>query len=340
MTRADARILVKLTVGLSFVLAAVALCFGLPAVNSGPHDLKLAAVGRGEAVAQLEHGIARGAPGDFRFYAYQDEHAAREAIERRSVVGALIVTGGAPRVLVASAGGLTIAQGLRQLAPGIERLSRHETRVEDVVPYTSADPRGAGITSMALPLILAGILAATALPMLFPRAVVSQVVGAILSALLAGVVLALVLRFALESIDQRVVAVAGGLALGVVAISLPALGLQATIGRAAFAVVPATMLVVGNALSGIANSPAWLPSPWGTIGQLFPPGANATLLRSNAYFGGHGTSRAVTVLGCWTFGGFVLLCLGPVGARLRRRTARGSLSPATARADKLARVAP
>jgi hypothetical protein len=61
-----------------------------------------------------------------------------------------------------------------------------------------------------------------------------------------------------------------------------------------------------------------LPAPWGTVGQLLPQGANATLLRSTAYFGGAGAAAAILVLCCWAAVGLSMVVIA--GARQSRRT--------------------
>jgi hypothetical protein len=53
----------------------------------------------------------------------------------------------------------------------------------------------------------------------------------------------------------------------------------------------------------------------GTLGQYLPQGANATLLRSTAFFGGAGGGAAVAVLTCWAVAGVVPIVI----AGLRRR---------------------
>jgi hypothetical protein len=53
----------------------------------------------------------------------------------------------------------------------------------------------------------------------------------------------------------------------------------------------------------------------GTLGQHLPQGANATLLRSTAFFAGAARGAAVTVLTCWAVAWVVLIVI----AGLRRR---------------------
>jgi hypothetical protein len=46
-----------------------------------------------------------------------------------------------------------------------------------------------------------------------------------------------------------------------------------------------------------------------------PQGANATLLRSTAYFSGAGATTAVVVLSCWALAGAALIVIAGVRQR-------------------------
>jgi hypothetical protein len=50
-----------------------------------------------------------------------------------------------------------------------------------------------------------------------------------------------------------------------------------------------------------------------------PQGANATLLRSTAFFDGAGATMAIVVLTCWTLAGAGLIVLAAVGDGRRAR---------------------
>ena len=73
--------------------------------------------------------------------------------------------------------------------------------------------------------------------------------------------------------------------------------------------------------SGIAGSAAWLPSGLGTAGQILPPGAAGTLVRSAAYFGGSGGLTAGLTLATWIVVGLVLFVTGMRRAAVSTREA-------------------
>jgi len=50
----------------------------------------------------------------------------------------------------------------------------------------------------------------------------------------------------------------------------------------------------------------------GTLGQWLPQGANATLLRSTAFFDGGGATTAIAVLTCWAIAGVALIVVAAV----------------------------
>ncbi len=86
------------------------------------------------------------------------------------------------------------------------------------------------------------------------------------------------------------------------------------------------VFLFGNPISGVAAAPELLPQPWGTIGQLLPPGAGATLLRSEAFFHGAGSAAPLWTLVAWAAIGLLLVAIGrtpvaanSIAARARRK---------------------
>jgi hypothetical protein len=187
------------------------------------------------------------------------------------------------------------------------------------VPLPADDPRGAGLAAAALPIALGGVLPAVVLTRTFRRRPGVRLGAAAGLAVAVGATVTAVLRFWFGSLTADgwadLVRVSLGLSLGLAAISLALLGLEAVAGRAGLGLGAAVVLLLGNPLSGLPSAPELLPDGWGTLGQLLPPGANGTLLRSTAYFDGAGAARPVLVLSCWVAAGLLLYAVAVLSAR-------------------------
>ena len=68
------------------------------------------------------------------------------------------------------------------------------------------------------------------------------------------------------------------------------------LGAAGSLVTMLVIMLLGNPSSGGSNGSNYLPDFWNTIGPYLPPRNAFILLRNNIYFGGNGTSQALTVL--------------------------------------------
>jgi hypothetical protein len=114
------------------------------------------------------------------------------------------------------------------------------------------------------------------------------------------------------------------MALFALAVAGAVAGLGALLDRAGLALGALLVFLVGNALSGVSSAAELLPQPWGAVGQLLPIGAGATMLRSVAYFDGHGSAAAATVLTAYAVVGLILVAAG------RRGLSRSSAQVASA----------
>lgn len=302
----DRKKLVAVVLGLSAVIGLMLLAFVLPSVNSGPHELKLGIAGPAQATTRISASLEASKPGAFDTQDFADADALRDAIRNRDVVGGIVVDATGPHVLIATAGGTPIAQTLTAVAGGLSDASGTEVPVEDVVPLTADDPTGAGLTALALPLVFGGIMPAVVLVQLFPRSIAKRVLGAVGVAVVAGFALTAILQFGTNSLDGNYLLTALALTMGISAISLPILGLESLLGMKGFALGAVTMMFVGNPLSGMATTAAWLPAGWGALGQLLPPGAAGASVRSMAFFDGHGAAAPLLVLVCWIAVGIAL----------------------------------
>jgi hypothetical protein len=322
-SRAPARRVIAVAV-LVPLLAALALwAFAWPAARTAPRDLPIGVAGPATATAQVEQQL-RQREGAFEIHRYADEAAARDAIEDRTVYGAVVVTPQGPELLTASAASPFVAQMLQQTVT--EQASAAGTRIRtvDVVAAPEKDPRGSALNASVLPLALAGIAAGSAVTLLGLRGV--RAVAALLTAsALVGVAAAAVAHSWLGVLTGDWWAEAGTLGLATLAVSGAVAGLAALLGPAGIGLGAGVVMLFGNPFSGATTAPQMLPEPAGAIGQWLPPGAGTTLLRSVSFFDGAAAAGPALTLTWWAALGLGAVLLG---SALKART------PSTEPAEK------
>ena len=90
---------------------------------------------------------------------------------------------------------------------------------------------------------------------------------------------------------------------------------------------------MGNPFSGVTSAPELLPDAIKHLGQALPPGAGANLLRSTAYFDGHGAAAHLAVLLTWAVLGFAAIVIGQhTSIRFATHSARRSAPTPSRRA--------
>jgi hypothetical protein len=282
------------------VQALLVAAFAWPAVETEPRDLPVVVAGPAPAVAAIRQQLPAEA---FALRTVADAGAADQALRDRTAYAAFIVGPSGAELHVASAASPVVAQLLTQ------RAQASGTPVVDIVPIDPDDPRGAGFAASFLPLVLTGLIAGVLLAFLVPgwRA---RMAGLFTYAVLAGLVGAWMFQSAFGILPGSYLGVAGAIGLTSLAIAASVTGLAAVLGVAGVPLAALLVFVVGNPLAGVSAAPELLPQPWGQIGQLIPPGAGGTLLRSTAYFDGAGGAGAAWTLGAWAVVGLVLVLIG------------------------------
>ncbi|MFJ9041730.1 ABC transporter permease [Streptomyces sp. NPDC102406] len=306
------------------LIAALALwAFAWPAARTAPRELPIGVAGPVAATTPLAEQL-RAREGAFDVHRYADERAARAAIEGRVVYGAVVAAPDGLRLLTASAASPVVAQLLRQ-AVAERAPERAKVTTVDVVPAPAGDPRGAALSSSVLPLALAGVAGGaivTALRLRGVRAVVTLLVAAAV----VGVVAAALTHTWLGVLTGDWWAEAGVLALSSLAVAATVAGCAALLGPAGIGVGALTMVLLGNPFSGVASAPQLLPEPVGALGQLLPPGAGGTLLRSVAYFDGARAAAPALTLAVWALLGLTAVLLGALRGRRQDAAATESAS--------------
>ncbi|MDI5980676.1 hypothetical protein [Amycolatopsis magusensis] len=309
---AVARAVVLLTTAISVLLIA----FAWPSVRSSVHDVPIAVAGPATAVGQIGAALDQRLPGGFEITEVADTAAAEQLIRDRQVYGAIDLSSGSPRIITASAAGAAVAQTLQGIATGLGQATGTSptVAVRDLVALPADDPRGAGLAAGALPLVMGGLLAGLLLTRLV-RGTARQVIGALAFASTSGLAVAAILQFWFGSLGGSYAANSGAVALTIAATSVSILGLASLLGYVGFGLGAVTMMLIGNPLSGTATAPEMLPGWSGELGRLLPPGAGGQLLRSTAFFDGHGATHPVVVLVTWLTAGVVLCLAGGLRAR-------------------------
>lgn len=306
---------------LTAVVSVLLIAFTWPSVRSEVHDVPIAVAGAPAAVEDVTTRLDSAAPGAFDVTAVSDTAAAQDAITHRDVYGAIDVSGSEPQVLIASAASPVIAQSLRSVAAslgGSPTASSAAVGVSDVVPLPAEDPRGAGLAAASLPLVIGGLLAAVALTNLV-AGTSRRLVGALAYSVTAGLAITAILHFWFGALGGSYWADTAAVTLSIATTASVVLGLELLLGAPGIAVGSVLMMLIGNPLSGASSAPEMLPGFSGELGQLLPPGAGASLLRSVSFFDGNGAAGHVVVLTCWLAAGLALVVLG--GIRRSRESA-------------------
>jgi hypothetical protein len=316
-----------LVLGVTALLALVVAAFAWPASQVAPRHLPVVVVGPLDAAFALQQATAHTGPDPLDVTAVESRAAAVAAIEDREAYAAVVPGPEGTELLTASAASPAVAQALQQLTAGLAAADPGSPAptTTDVVPLPPDDPRGLVFNAGSLPIVLGGLLTG-AVVALRVRGGGAQVVTALGIAVAGGLAVVAVLQGWLGALAGNAWANAGVVALGVAATGLALVGLHRVLGLPGLGAGAALVLLLGNPLSGVTTAPELLPGGWSTLGQLLPPGATGTALRSTAFFEGNGAAAPLLVLGCWALAGAAL-------ALLPGRAPRREAAPEVVRAE-------
>ena len=311
----------RIGAALAAIVAVVVIAFLWPSFTASAKNLPVVLVGPTAQTTAVEMALSAASPGTFAFTVVPDRAKAIASIEQRKDYGA-VVLGASPEVLTASAANPTIAQLLAGLAPILQQqraaaaAAQHapaaangSVKIVDVAPLLPTDPRGSTIGASSFPLVLGGILGGVIIALtvvgVWRRYAALGIYSVAGSAAITGV-----LQCWFGALAGEYFVNAGAIALVLLGIGGVMLGAAALVGRAGVAVGPIIFLLGANPISAAALPIEFLASPWGAIGQWFPPGAGATLLRYLSYFPKADLSFPWLVLAGWAVLGLLLGLLG------------------------------
>ncbi|HXR43348.1 MAG TPA: ABC transporter permease, partial [Pseudolysinimonas sp.] len=202
-----------------------------------------------------------------------------------------------------------LQQAVAARLPAGATAPRVTVSVTDVVPLVAADPRGAGLAAAAFPLVLGGMLGGIGITLVLVGAL-RRLVALGVYVVIAGIAVAAVMQGWFGVLQGPYVLNAAVVALSLLAIGAPIVGFAALVGTRGVAIGPILFLLIANPMSSATQPIEFLPAPWGAIGQWFPPGAGATLVRDSSYFPDADTLFPWLVLACWAAAGVILALAG------------------------------
>ncbi|MBT1188929.1 hypothetical protein HET69_34325 [Streptomyces sp. CJ_13] len=289
--------LVRVLVALA--IAAVMQCLFTVNYMSSAHepvatDMPFGAVGPSPLLAATQRNLS------LKVSQYPDEQAAKDAIDRAEIYGALIPGPSSNTLLVvptlSDVAPLDLAANFEVAAKKLGQ----PLAVQQYAPHPLAkkDPFGLVPSLMLIPLLVGGYMASTMLRAVTGSATGRRRLTAILGfSVLAGLLVNLVVGLWLRGYPlEKFWIVWPILSLVIAGVAAVAAVLQKLLGAAGTLVTVIVVMLFGNPSSGGANGVPYLPAFWTDIGPFLPPRNAYILLRNTIYFDGHGTTQALVVL--------------------------------------------
>src|SRR5256885_4759280 len=134
-------VLAPIAAGLLVLVTLLGL-IGTAIRDPRPHDIPVGVAGPPPAVAQITDAFSSKAPGTFQFTAYTSEDQARAALDARDVDAVLVLTAGAPKLIIAGAAGDAITGLTTAAFTQVFSAQGAQLAVEVTHPFASGDPHG------------------------------------------------------------------------------------------------------------------------------------------------------------------------------------------------------
>ena len=287
-----------------------------------PHEMPVGVVAPAAQLTRLQAATGVHDPGALSLRPYPNAGAAAAAIRDRTLDGAVVLTPGHARLLVASAAGSqTVLTMQRAFTPASLRTS---VATQDLAPLPVSDRGGLGPFFFVLTLVIPSLLIGVAMTILVTGLPVrDRLAGAAAFAVVLGFVDAAVSNVAYGSLGGSYLELAGLGMLISFAASSATVGLGRLLGPLGIALAAIGLLVVGVPASGAAVGPAFVPSFFAALHPILPMGQGLDAVRNAAYFSWHATWGKLGLLGGWALLGIALAAIGSRWSLPQLLAARG-----------------
>jgi hypothetical protein len=295
-----------------------------------PHGLPVAVAAPprvGTTLVRQLNGIA-GSP--VNAHTVASEAIGQAQLLRDQVSGVFVVdpSGTKDRLLVASGGGVTIANALKLVFTAADATQKRTVSFVDVAPHQSGDESGGSVFYVVLGCVLAGYLLAASIssargarPATLRRT--RWRLGMTLPyAILIGLGAAVIADPVLHALTGHFAALWGISTLLVLAAATTTIAFQILFGFLGIAASIIVFVVLGSPSAGGAYPYRLLPAFWRDIGPWLPNGAGVDALRRTIYFNAASIASPLLVIIIWALGGTTVALIA--SRRRLRRSAKGT----------------
>jgi hypothetical protein len=285
-----------------------AVTYSLALGRATPRHIPAALVGDSRTHSDLVAAVERAMHNTLSFTPYRSVAAAKQAVDEQRIYAALDLNGSHPRLLIASAAGVSVARLLTQAAETVERRGVPTLSVVDLHPLPPGDPQGLVSFYVTLAATLLGFIT-----MFQMRSNVSPMglrtwLGCIaLLAVAGGLLLALITDPFLGALRGPFAELWALLAAETAVSALFASTMIVLVGRWAWLPTWLLFVAVGNSSSGGAVAPPLEPPFFAFIGAFLPTGATVEAIRGAVYFTHTQQLQPMVVESLWLVGGVAAL---------------------------------
>jgi hypothetical protein len=318
--RATAMVLGVLMLQFAFTLSYVG-AFHSPK----PHHISLGVVAPDSVSARVVGALNAAPSAPVSARPFPDESVVGSRIRHGKLSAALIVNGAGTtdRLLVATGGGASVATAVQQVVSAAEAQQQRSVVVEDLVPVRPGDARGLTGFYLVLGWIVGGYLMAAMLgmtkgarPANLRRATI-RLGAAVPYALASGLGGVVIVDQVLGALPGHFLALSSLGALVVFASAACTMAFQVLFDALGIGMTVLVFVVLGNPSAGGAYQPALLPPFWRALSGALPNGAATDAVRRVVYFGAHGNTTHLAVLGTYAVAG---VAVTTVASFLRARS--------------------